>query len=596
MNVNVYAVNKRSLIGGSQVSSWFTQIIVRPQEKFTDIPYAYFTGPYYKPTTIFTGPPPGQNKLGTYTGQNNDTLIYDPSGSYFYEFCLGTGGKQIYASAPVGNGGSRNVLLQNLEIDRVTSDSFALRTNTNNKSGVVIGKESYYTSYGQPQISVDNKGNGVFYVSANSRSTRVSPIVNGSELAWGAMGKPTGTGLFQGNYYTPNNPSMAIDPFSGTALLSWYDNRRPPNTGNNIFMRHLDSLNVSAYVPPYKAVKKLVNYYGATPGDPTMLIGSSHHYTTIEATNGITSSPVVEILDNYNLGNVAVSVYENFGAIRTYNGNPYLDRNYTITPDNNPNGAATINVRLFFTQAEFDALKVADPSITSPGDLAVIKQPATGSAPASYIFVAGEQTVVPQSWTAVPGGYYIEIAINSFSNFFIEKNSGALPLTWLGIQAQWINQTEAKVIWQVADQKNVKDYTVQQSEDGSSFNNVCSVMASSATSYNCIVTPDKITKNYYRVMQQDIDGKVSYSKVVSLNTSSGSLISVYPNPAKNNIYIQGAQNFSQASISDVSGKILIHASVNSSNQFIDISQLSRGIYFVKITSVNSMQTLKFIKE
>jgi hypothetical protein len=424
----------------------------------------------------------------------------------------------------------------------------------------------------------------------------VSPIVNGSELAWGAMGKPTGTGLFQGNYYTPNNPSMAINPTNGTALLNWYDNRRPPNTGNNIFMRHLDSLNVSAYVPPYKTVKKLVNYYGATPGDPTMLIGSSHHYTTIEATNGITSSPVVEILDNYNLGNVAVSVYENLGAIRTFNGHPYLDRNYTITPDNNPNGAATINVRLFFTQAEFDALKAAVPSVVTPGDLSVIKQPASGSAPATYSFVPGETQVFPQSWAAVPGGYYIEIAITSFSNFYIQSPNAALPLTWLGIQAQWINQDQARVSWQVADQKNIRDYTAQYSNDGINYKNGCTVDASSISSYTCVVPADKSLKNYYRVMQQDIDGKISYSKIVSLTNSSEPLISLYPNPSKNKLYLKSVNKYSDGIITDVSGKIISHNLINASEKIIDVSQLSKGIYFLKLTSHTEVKILKFIKE
>jgi hypothetical protein len=594
MNVNVYAVNKRIYLGNNQLTNWFTQIIVRPQEKFSDIPNAYFTAPYFKPTTIFTGPPPGQDKLGTYSGQNNDTLMSDPSGSYYYEFCLGTGGKQIFASALIGNGGTRNVLLQNLEIDRVSSDSFALRTNTNNKSGVIIGKESYYASYGQPQIAVDDNGNGVYYIASNGRSNRVSPIVNGSELAWGAMGKPTGAGLFQGAYYTPNDPFMAIDPTKGTALLSWYDNRRPPNTGNNIFMRHLDSLNNSAYLPPYKAVKKLINYYGATPGDPALLVGSSHHYTTIEGSNGITTSPLIEILDNYNLGNVAVSVYENLGAIRMYNGKPYLDRNYTITPDNNPNGAATINVRLFFTQADFDALKVAVPSINTPGDLAVIKQPASGSAPATYSFVPGEVQVLPQSWAAVPGGYYIEIAITSFSNFFIQAPSNVLPLTWLGIQARWQTTSLANVSWQVASQQNILKYTVQLSTTGISFEDVCTTNATSQTQYSCLVTaPENI--NYFRVKETDVDWRTSYSNIILLQKNNGPKAIVSPNPVKDFLYISNLANNTTAQIIEAGGKIVHSVIIVGNKAAININSLSKGSYFLKLVSKAGIQTIPFIK-
>ncbi|MEO8416579.1 MAG: T9SS type A sorting domain-containing protein, partial [Ginsengibacter sp.] len=174
--------------------------------------------------------------------------------------------------------------------------------------------------------------------------------------------------------------------------------------------------------------------------------------------------------------------------------------------------------------------------------------------------------------------------------------SGPLPLTWLGVHAQWINESEVKVSWRVADQKNVKDYTVEFSNDGSHFKNVCSVIASPATSYNCTVPANSNDKNYYRVMQRDIDNKVSYSDVISLNASAATLISVYPNPAQNKLYIQGINNFSQATISDVSGKVLTHAVVNSPTRFIDISVLSKGIYFIKFTSAGYIKTIKFIKE
>lgn len=174
--------------------------------------------------------------------------------------------------------------------------------------------------------------------------------------------------------------------------------------------------------------------------------------------------------------------------------------------------------------------------------------------------------------------------------------SGPLPLTWLAVNAQWLNESKVKVSWEVTDQTNVKDYVVEFSDDGSHFKNVCSVIASSATSYNCIVPANNTDKSYYRVMQQDIDSKVAYSHVVSLNASSAPLISVYPNPAQNKLYIQGINNFSQATVSDVSGKVLTHASVNSRNRFIDISQLTKGIYFIKFTSADSTKTIKFIKE
>ncbi len=602
ININFIAVNQRD-VNDNAVTDWFTRAYYRKQQKFDSIPYEYTVAPYI-PTSLTGVNIPGQNKLGNSNGKLNDTLLYNPGASYFYDFSLASGGNKIFATGIMGNG-PKNVLLQQMQVQKVNSDSFAVQLNTASKKGILIGRERSTgfsgtdITYNNPQILVDNHGHGIFYILESGRSTRISPIFNGAELSWGAMGKPTGSGHSNG-YYSPDQPFVALDLLNETGLLTWTDLRTPPTTRSNIYMRHLDDLNVVSFVAAGKLVKQLVNPYGATTANPAVLVGSSKKFTTIEAYSGYSgyevTTPVVEILDNYNLGNVAVSIYENTKAIRKYNGSPYLDRNYTITPENNPAGKATINVRLFFTEAEFDAIKIADPSIKSPADLGVIKQPASGSAPASYIFVAGEEKVIPQSWAAVPGGYYIEIAINSFSNFFIEKINGALPLQWLNVQAEWVNKNDAKITWNVAQQVNVKDYTVQQSLDGTSFVNVCNVAASNATTYNCTVSPDGNAINYYRVQQTDIDGRSSLSSIVTLKPSSTRTTIIYPNPAKNHLYIRNDLNYRNLVITDFVGKVVLKKSISNGLNTIQIDQIVPGSYFIRLSDGDKTETLKFVKD
>jgi ELWxxDGT repeat protein len=174
--------------------------------------------------------------------------------------------------------------------------------------------------------------------------------------------------------------------------------------------------------------------------------------------------------------------------------------------------------------------------------------------------------------------------------------NGALPVTWLDIQAQWISEREAKVSWQVAQQQNVENYTVQYSSDGLNFTNVFSMASSSVTSYNCTIPTDFHSKNYYRVMQKDMDGKISFSKIVLLNNTSNPLISIYPNPAKDKLYLKSITKHSSGTITDVTGKILLHALINDAEKMIDISKLSKGIYFLKLTSVANFPVLMFIKD
>lgn len=604
INVGFLTGCLRTYSSANGVSAPVIKGYVIKEEIFDSIPYqrTSSTDPDYPGYN--QAEPPSLDKLGNF----QDTLIAGVGGGNF-EAALGGGGNQLFVSGLIAesnlSAGYHNLRLQHLAVESAGSDSFAVVYKTDTKMGVIIGQSGAYSpagnSYDLPVIAVDNNGIAMFYIYESKGSSqgypRVSPIFNGAQLAWGAMGRAIGTGYIH-SYYGVAYESAALDPTNGTAVMAWSDTRNNGVSGlYDIYMRHLDHLTDPNYQPPYTRVRAIMNGYGSAISQN--ITGSNSGFSTFEANASYNSAdpgftPVVDISDNYNLGNVTVNVYENTtGSIRTTNGVAYLDRSFTITPDNNPNGAATVTVRLFFTTAQFNALKAADPAITSPGDLAVIKQPGTGSG-STYSVVAGEKTVLPQSWAAVDGGYYIEIQITSFSNFFIARNTNPLPLNWLGIRAQWQNGTQAKVSWQVADQQNVKTYTAQYSTDGNSFTDACTIPADAAqTQYSCIAEADH-DKNFYRVMETDLDGKMNYSMVVVLTGSQPGL-RMYPNPAKDVLYVDGVSGYKLIQITDASGRILQRQIVVSSRQQVDIHALAPGIYTLTLTGNSDSKTLRFIK-
>ena len=601
INVELLASIKRTYVNNT-VSNFVGEAIAIPVEKYDSVPYqrASNTNPNFGYNTTA---PTQMDKLIPF----RDTILSE--GRYYYDFSLAGGGGQFYASALVwendGSGSNdRKIRLQHLAVEIQSANTFAIAYKTTTKTGELIGKEisngfgGSNISYEFPQVTVNNTGNALFYINETDRYTRVSPIENGAQLSWGAMGRPLGTPLFNGSYYYPQAPFASLDPLNGTGVICWQDNKNvPASSGTNISMRHLDNLNVANYISPNKKVELLSAFTSSS--FPVNLLGSSKKYSIIEGYNNITkiTSPVVEILDNYNLGAMSVQIYQHPGPIRTFSGKPYLNRNYTIKPENNPAGGANINVRLYFTTTEFDALKAADVSISNPGSLVVIKQPNNGVAvPAAYTPLAGEQFIVPTAWQAVDGGYYLEIAVTGFSNFFIQNTSSPLPVKWLGVQAQWQNTTQAKVTWQVAEQLNVKNYTVQQSLDGTVFKDVCTIAASPAVNYNCLVPANSNAKNYYRIAAQDIDGKLNYSKVVLLQASVNAAVSLYPNPAKDKLVLDGLPSgYRTMQIMDAGGKIIYRQNVLPGLQNINIKPLAAGIYTLIVIGDKQMQTLSFIK-
>ncbi|HEY4149691.1 MAG TPA: T9SS type A sorting domain-containing protein [Chitinophagaceae bacterium] len=603
INTSLLLICERTYSSTTGVSDPFVKGYNVKEEIYDSIPYqrASFPSPDYPGYN--QAEPAFVNKLNNF----RDTLLYGPGGSIF-DFSLAGGSNQVYTSGLITeNGlslGYRNLRLQHLAVESMGADSFAVVYKTSVKQGVLIGqdRQNYSTGgqYDLPVLTVNNAGNALFYIKESDGSTgpaRVSPIFSGAQLAWGAMGRAVGTGIWNGSYYNVSSPVVSLDPVNGTALMSWTDARNAATNGPaDIYMRHLDNLNDPNYQPPYTRVRAVPNPYGPVTTSQ-VLYGTSNTYSTFEATGPYGSdagvSPVVDISDNYNLGNVNVSVYENTGGIRTYNGKPYLDRSYTIIPDHNPNGAATISIRLFFTTAEFNALKAADPSIMTPGDLAVIKQPAGSGS--TYSVVAGEQTIIPQTWAAIDGGYYIQIQITSFSTFFIFKNANALPLNWLGVQAQWQNATQAKVSWQVADQQDVQSYTVQHSSDGNAFTDACAVAADPAqTQYSCIAAANTGI-NYYRVAETDNDGKINYSKVVVLQSAGQPGLTIYPNPVRDMLYVDGLANYKSLQLVNANGVIVLRQNIISTTQSVDVSRLAPGVYILTVTGNSDSKTFKFIK-
>ncbi len=83
--------------------------------------------------------------------------------------------------------------------------------------------------------------------------------------------------------------------------------------------------------------------------------------------------------------------------------------------------------------------------------------------------------------------------------------------------------------------------------------------------------------------------------LLSVNDNFQSEFAVYPNPATNFITIDSySETVSMISIYDISGKILLSKNnLTSTTDTIDISSLSKGIYFIRI---NNKLTTKLIKE
>lgn len=115
----------------------------------------------------------------------------------------------------------------------------------------------------------------------------------------------------------------------------------------------------------------------------------------------------------------------------------------------------------------------------------------------------------------------------------------------------------------------------------------------------CILVDVDIIENIPPEWSKDASASYSDNCTVSISDLSiNKTIRCFPNPTKDVIYITGLSNDREEevtlSIIDIKGTCLQSIKTNENGAF-DISSYDKGIYFIKITDINTSQTLRIIK-
>lgn len=97
--------------------------------------------------------------------------------------------------------------------------------------------------------------------------------------------------------------------------------------------------------------------------------------------------------------------------------------------------------------------------------------------------------------------------------------------------------------------------------------------------------------NYYRLRQLDFDGKVEYSRIVSVSMDEAAVVKIYPNPTSGIIHVEGSQP--EVKILDILGRSVMHGTII--NQKIDVSHLPDGFYILAVFSGSKVKSIPVVK-
>jgi hypothetical protein len=175
--------------------------------------------------------------------------------------------------------------------------------------------------------------------------------------------------------------------------------------------------------------------------------------------------------------------------------------------------------------------------------------------------------------------------------------AGTLPVSLASFNAV-VNNCVTNLYWKSATELNFRNYEVQYSKDGVNFETIAVVNGQGDNvSYSKVHNPAQ-GKAYYRLKSVDNDSRSSYSQVIALNIncSKGSVL-VYPNPARDvlNVSITGADaKGTMSTLFNVAGQSVLSKNLSNGSHQLDISNLSRGVYQLRLVNNAGTDNIKVL--
>lgn len=168
-------------------------------------------------------------------------------------------------------------------------------------------------------------------------------------------------------------------------------------------------------------------------------------------------------------------------------------------------------------------------------------------------------------------------------------------VTFKGEAKEKVNVLE----WETASETNSDHFVVQHSLDGENFEALGTENSrgtnNTSTNYSFFHENPSAGVHYYRLKQVDFDSRFEYSEIISLRVQGEDQLTVYPNPARDQLTIVNGQG--AAYIFNALGQTVRQFNIGENQKSIRIDDLQEGHYFLQVLQANGEKLRKvFIKE
>jgi hypothetical protein len=211
--------------------------------------------------------------------------------------------------------------------------------------------------------------------------------------------------------------------------------------------------------------------------------------------------------------------------------------------------------------------------------------PTAGSypAPVGCATITGDGTLSPIAGLAANTSYllYAEGIENTKASFNLTFGGSLLPVKFSGFSGK-VADSYNQLYWKAEAAINVEKMMVQKSANGISFETIGEVKELNNIMDGSFRDNLPFNETFYRLVIINTDGSLNYSGIISLKRAAASLLTVYPNPARDYLNIQ--MNTSVAGgyrielYNSIGQRVRVKTIFNNQNSTLPVSDAAPGIY------------------
>lgn len=177
--------------------------------------------------------------------------------------------------------------------------------------------------------------------------------------------------------------------------------------------------------------------------------------------------------------------------------------------------------------------------------------------------------------------------------------SEVLPIELLSFEGIF-DENKVFLNWTTMMEYNNDYFSIERSNNLKNWENIAKIDGSlnsyEILEYSFIDEHLMNDKPYYRLKQTDIDGKFTYSDIISIAISEGKNIKIFPNPSSTGIFnIEiNSKHYQKYTIHDMRSLKLDEIKIDNNLLTIDLTKYASGIYLINFYSKNGIETHKII--